>query len=86
MTFSYMHFGLKIRGIGTKTKKMKFIGGGKVLNKSCWEWFKLLFQIFFILVKSKKLSSYGPKTLVLTNYITHFTQKMRVFWPYLLHF
>ena len=67
MSFNYMHFGLKIRGIGTKTKKIKFIGGGKVQNKSCWNWFKLLFQ-FFILMKSKKWSSYGPKTLIFTNF------------------
>ena len=41
----------KIRGISTKTQKMKFIGGG---NKSCLTWFKLLFQVFSILMKSQK--------------------------------
>ena len=39
--------------VGTKTKKMKFIGGGKVENKSCWKWFKLLFQFFLNLMKSE---------------------------------
>ena len=30
--------------ISTKTKKMNFIGEGKVWNKSCWKWFMLLFR------------------------------------------
>ena len=34
-----MHFGLKIRGIDTKTKNKKLIRGGKVRIKSCWTWF-----------------------------------------------
>ena len=34
-------------------------------------------QSFCILIKSEKWSSYGPKTLILTN----FCKEMHVFWP-----
>ena len=37
MIISSPAFDLKIRGISTKTKQFKFIGGGEVWNKSCWK-------------------------------------------------
>ena len=43
---------------------MKFIGGGKVINRSGWKLFKLLFQFIFILMKSEKLRRYGQRTCI----------------------
>ena len=48
MTTSPQISSFKIRGVSTatKTQKIKLIGGGKVLNKSCRKWFKILFKFF----------------------------------------
>ena len=48
---------------------------------ACWKLFKLLFQIFFILMKSEKWSSCGRKHCF--GPILQITQKNVCFWPYL---
>ena len=37
-----------------KSQKLKVIVDENDINKSCWKWSKLMFQIFFILPKSQK--------------------------------
>ena len=83
MIISSPAFGLKIRGISTETKIIKFIGGVTAWNKGCRKWFKLLLQIFFILMKSKNEEVMALKPWFLP--ILQITLKKHVFWPYLLN-
>ena len=48
------HPGIHLLSFSTKTQKVKFIGGGKVWNKSCREWFKLMFFLFLWNLKNKE--------------------------------
>ena len=48
------HPGIHLLSFSTKTQKVKFIAGGKVWNKSCREWFKLMFFLFSWNLKNKE--------------------------------
>ena len=54
MTFSYMHFGLKIRGKSNKTKKNLIHRRGKSTNQKLLEIVQVTVPIFFIMIKSEK--------------------------------
>ena len=50
----------------------------KRINKSCWKWSKLLFQIVFIFKKSKNGRITGKKTCIFVHYLKN--RSIQGFW------
>ena len=60
----------KILGIAILQRRKKIIESGKVWNKRCWKWLKLLFQIFIFFDEIWKMEQFWPKN-----------DQKRWFWP-----